>query len=270
MKKRVRFFKVLIDPLTMEQTLARVEEAIAEQCITQHMGVNVAKLVMAQKDKELERIINSCGLISTDGQGILWGAKLFGISIPERVTGIDLFVNLVKRSSEKGFRPYFFGATKDVVEKVVEKFQRQYPDLKIAGYRNGYFDEREESGIAEAIGNSRADMLFVAMETPKKEIFLNQYRDSMQVPFIMGVGGSFDVIAGKTKRAPAWMQRWGLEWFYRFLCEPRRMWRRYLITNGIYFGMIMRALVTGAREASREEPEGDVRSGTDEALKVME
>ena len=242
-RQRVRFFNVEIDPLTVGETLHMVEDIIHSRCVTQHVVVNVAKLVMMQKDKKLCQIVNSCGLINADGWGVVWGANMLGNKIPERVAGIDLFLKLVELSAAKGYRPYFLGAKQEIVEKVVRHFESKYPNLEIAGYRNGYFGKEEEFKIAKDIGQSQADILFVAMSSPKKEIFLNQYSPLMGVPFVMGVGGSFDVVAGHVKRAPLWMQEKGLEWFYRLLSEPGRMWKRYLVTNTIFLGMILKALV---------------------------
>jgi len=246
-KQRIEMFGAKIDPLTMQETLESIEKIIDQRQPTQHVVVNVAKLVMMQEDEKLRNIVNSCGLINADGQGIVWGAKLLGIGIPERVAGIDLFQNIVRMASERNYKLYFLGAKEEVVTKVVKLFEFRYPRLKVAGFRNGYFKEEEEAEIIEDIRRSEASVLFVAMGSPKKEIFLNKYINDMGVPFVMGVGGSFDVIAGVTKRAPVWMQRIGMEWFYRFLCEPRRMWRRYLVSNTIYLGMILKALVTGKK-----------------------
>lgn len=241
MKERIIFFGSTIDLLTMSETLQLVEQIIAERKVVQHVVINVAKLVLMQKDENLLRAVNSCGIINADGQGIVWGAKLLGISIPERVAGIDLMMNLVKLSSEKGYKLFLLGATQEVIETVVKKWRKQYPNITIAGYRNGYFTNEQEKGVVKEIAQSGADILFVAMSSPKKEYFLNKYLKDFNVPFLMGVGGSFDVVAGKTRRAPLWMQKAGLEWFYRFLCEPRRMWKRYLVTNSIFAWMIIKA-----------------------------
>ncbi len=245
---RLKFFHSEIDPLTMPETLGVVETIIQERKLTQHVVVNVAKLVLMQKDKGLRDIVNSCGLVNADGQGIVWGAKLLGLNIPERVAGIDLFLSIVKLAAEKNYKLYFLGAKDEVVRKVVDIFQTQYPSLKVAGFRNGYFAQEEEAEIVDDIRSSQADVVFVAMGSPQKEVFLNKHIKNMNVPFVMGVGGSFDVVAGVTKRAPLWMQKCGLEWFYRFLCEPRRMWKRYLVTNTLFLGMILKALVTPRRK----------------------
>jgi N-acetylglucosaminyldiphosphoundecaprenol N-acetyl-beta-D-mannosaminyltransferase len=245
--KRVSVFGANIDPLTMQETLISVEKIIQRRKPNQHVVVNVAKLVMMQKDKSVRNIVNSCALINADGQGVVWGAKLIGVKVPERVAGIDLFTHLVELASEKGYKPYFLGAREEVLNKVVSTFESKYSKLQIAGKRNGYFSGDEEKEIVESIRSSNADILFVAMSSPHKEIFLNKYLEDLGVPFVMGVGGSFDVVSGVTKRAPMWMQKFGMEWFFRFMCEPRRMWKRYLVTNTIFLGMILKVLVTGKK-----------------------
>jgi N-acetylglucosaminyldiphosphoundecaprenol N-acetyl-beta-D-mannosaminyltransferase len=128
------------------------------------------------------------------------------------------------------------------LRKTMRTFLLQYPGLKIVGFRNGYFTQAEEGSVVEEIRQSDADILFVAMGSPQKEYFLHQHREAMSVPFSMGVGGSFDVVAGVSLRAPMWMQKAGLEWFYRFLNEPGRLWKRYLVTNAVFLTMIVRGL----------------------------
>ena len=171
------------------------------------------------------------------------GEKFLWKPLPERITGIDLMQNLVKLAYEKGYKIFFFGAKEEVVKKVVEKYSNEFSKDIIAGYRNGYFKQNEEEFVAKQIADSGADILFVAISSPKKEIFLNKYKGTINVPFIMGVGGSFDVVAGVIKRAPKWMQKCGLEWFYRLLQEPKRMWKRYLFTNVIFIYLSKNLLV---------------------------
>lgn len=176
---------------------------------------------------------------------IVWASKLLGNPLPCRVAGVDLFQNLVNLCAKKGCRPFFFGAREQVVEKVVEEFKARHPQLDVAGFRNGYYSEDEEPGIAEMIRESRTDMLFVGFSSPMKEKFLNRWINVMQVPFCMGVGGSFDIIAGRTKRAPVWMQNNGLEWCYRIYQEPRRLWKRYAKTNPLFVWMVLAEWLNG-------------------------
>lgn len=231
MSKRVKFLNTYVDALTMEETLEKIQEYIDNKECVQHVVINAGKVNLMQENEELTNIINECPLINADGQSIVWGSKILGNSLPERVAGIDIFTELVKISAERGYKPYFFGAKEEVVIEVVRKFKEQYPTLKVAGYRNGYFKNEQSIEIAKDINKSGADILFVAFSSPMKEFWIREHMEIMKVPFTMGVGGSFDVIAGKTTRAPKWMQKCGLEWFHRFIQEPRRMFKRYIVGN---------------------------------------
>jgi N-acetylglucosaminyldiphosphoundecaprenol N-acetyl-beta-D-mannosaminyltransferase len=247
MSGRIELMGCLIDNLSMEETLQKVEGFIRSGRPHQHVVVNVDKLCKAAKDAELRRIINACPLISVDGMPLLWAARLTGKRLKERVTGIDLFQRLVERAAEKGWRVFFLGARREVVQALAARYQSQYPALQVAGYRDGYWQAEEEPAVARSIAESRADLLFVAISSPHKERFLSRYQAQMNVPFAMGVGGSFDVVVGKVKRAPRWMQRCGLEWFYRFLQEPRRMFRRYFIDDSYLFWLLLKELAAIVR-----------------------
>jgi len=172
--------------------------------------------------------------------GVVLGARFLGHPVPERVAGVDLFHELLAMSSHSCFPVFLLGATEEVVSATASKAQAMYPQLKVAGYHHGYFWD-DEAGLVEKVRASGAKLLFVAITSPKKENFINRWRDHLGVTFVMGVGGTFDVVAGKVKRAPVWMQKCGLEWFYRVLQEPRRMWKRYLVTNSKFAAMLMRA-----------------------------
>ena len=139
--------------------------------------------------------------------------------------------NHIKLANDKGYKIYLVGAKEEVVVKLKNMFEEQYPILQIVGYRNGYFTEADEPKIVKDMAESGADMMFVAFSSPKKEYWVNKYLKQLNIPFVMGVGGSFDVMTGVTNRAPIWMQNHGLEWFYRFIQEPRRLWKRYIIGN---------------------------------------
>lgn len=229
--KRVKFLNTYVDALTMDETLEKIQEYIENKACIQHVVINAGKVNLMQENEELTQIVNECPLINADGQSIVWGSKFLGNKLPERVAGIDIFTELVRISSEKGYKPYFFGAKEEVVEEVVRRFKEKYPNLEVAGYRNGYFPQEESKKIAEDIQKSSADILFVAFSSPMKEFWIREHMNIMKVPFAMGVGGSFDVVAGKTTRAPKWMQKSGLEWLHRFIQEPRRMFKRYIIGN---------------------------------------
>lgn len=224
---RIDFLGVPIDALSMEETLDKIITHIKNKEATQHMAINPAKIVHMLRDPEIAQTVRNCEVITADGMGVVWASRLFADSIPCRVTGIDLMNNLISKAAELGLKPYFLGAKQEVLEKTVKHYQNIYPNLVFAGYRNGYFNDLEEQAIAEGIRESGCDMLFVAISSPKKEQFLGRWRSTMKVPYCMGVGGSFDVVAGKVSRAPKWMQRFGLEWSHRVIQEPKRMVGRY-------------------------------------------
>jgi N-acetylglucosaminyldiphosphoundecaprenol N-acetyl-beta-D-mannosaminyltransferase len=226
----------------MEETLQKIDGFIRSGAPHQHVVVNVDKLVKASKDPALRRIINDCALINVDGMPVVWASRLLGKPLKERVAGVDLFDALVRRAADKGWRVFFLGAREEVVRRVSALYRRKLPRLQVAGYRNGYWNPEEEAGVVKLIADSRPHLLFVAISSPKKEQFLRRYQADMKVPFAMGVGGSFDVVVGKVKRAPVWMQEWSLEWFYRFLQEPKRMFKRYFVDDMYFFWLLFSEL----------------------------
>jgi len=240
--RRIRVLDCPIDNLSLKETLRVIEEFIKSGRPHQHVVINADKVLKIRQDKKLKQIVESCDLINADGQSIRWAARLLGISFKERITGMDLMEQLLKLSSQKGYSVYFLGAKEEVVRKVVETSTNKYPSLKIAGWGDGYWESNEEKKVVQDIKRAQPEILFVAISSPKKEFFIRKYMDEIQVPFSMGVGGSFDVIAGLTKRAPLWMQKCGLEWLFRLYQEPRRLWRRYLIGNPIFLWLVVKEL----------------------------
>jgi len=245
MKNRIDFIGIPLDNLSMSETLNRIENAIFHNNQIHHCVINAGKVVEMQSDKKLKESVISSDIINADGMGVVWGARLLGHEIKERVAGIDLMDNLVRLSHDKKYKCFFLGAKDQVVKKIVDHYSKKYSNKIISGYRNGYFDSHEEKMIIDQIIKSKANLLFVAMTSPKKEIFINKYKDELKsVNLIMGVGGSFDVISGEVKRAPLFMQKIGLEWFFRFIQEPRRMWRRYLIGNLKFIIIVLREYIS--------------------------
>ena len=242
---KIDFLGIPIDSLTMKETIELIDDGIRKNERINHVVVNAGKVVSMQKDKELFESVVSCDIINADGQSIVWAARFLGQNLPERVAGADLMQHLVKLAYEKSYKCFFLGAREEVVRKVVEMYEQQYGSSIIAGYRNGYFSTDEESSVAKEIADSGAQLLFVAISSPRKENFMYKHREILSnVNFTMGVGGTFDVVSGITKRAPAWMQDIGLEWFYRFIQEPRRMWYRYLVGNSKFIWLVLKKKIT--------------------------
>ncbi len=238
---KIDFLGIPIDDFTMKETIFQIDQYIKENKRISQVSINAGKIVLIQKDKVLYESVISSNIISPDGQSIIWAGHFLGKHFPERVAGCDLMQELVKLAFEKKYKCFFLGASEVVLNKMIDLYNHIYgPDI-IAGYRNGYFSKDEEPSVAKQIADSGAQLLFVGVNSPKKEYFLLEHRELLQkVNFTMGVGGSFDIIAGVTKRAPLWLQNIGLEWFYRLLQEPRRMWRRYLIGNLLFIDLVIK------------------------------
>ena len=234
---------VPIDALTMEEVLDRVDKTVIGRGRLQIGVVNAAKLVNMRRDPAIRADVLSCNLILADGVPVVWASRLLGRPLPERVAGIDLMLGMLRRGNENGYRVYCLGASEDVLAPAVARITAAYPHVKVVGRHHGYFTSQEEPGLVAAIVNLKPDILLVGMSSPKKERFLARWDDQLGVPVCHGVGGSFDVLAGKVRRAPRIWQRLGLEWLYRVCQEPRRLWRRYLVTNTLFCAMVLSELV---------------------------
>ena len=239
---RVTLFDTPVDILTMAETLDLAVAAMEKRERCQHVALNVAKLVNARTDRELDQDVRDSDIVGIDGMGIVLALKAHRFDVPERVAGVDLFERLMEVCAQKGFRPYLLGATQAVLDRTVDVLKQRHPALQFAGLQNGYFKPHEDARIAAAIRDSGADCLFIAMPTPRKERFMRAFRDEMGVPFLMGVGGTFDVVAGHVQRAPELYQKLGMEWLYRMMQEPRRMFWRYARTNAIFLRMMLPVL----------------------------
>jgi N-acetylglucosaminyldiphosphoundecaprenol N-acetyl-beta-D-mannosaminyltransferase len=235
---RPLMFGVPVDPLTMEQTVDRCVQLVESKRTVQHVVLNAGKIVLMRDQPALARMIASCPLVNADGMSIVWAGRLLGVNFPERVTGIDLMAHLLIRAEERGWPVYFFGAKQDILERFYDVVENRFPSLKIAGMRNGYFDDA--GAVADDIRESGARILLVALPSPAKENFIGNQLDRLGPVFAMGVGGSFDVWAGHAERAPVWMQNAGLEGFYRFFQEPRKMWRRVFLGNAQFLGLLIK------------------------------
>jgi N-acetylglucosaminyldiphosphoundecaprenol N-acetyl-beta-D-mannosaminyltransferase len=236
-----------IDRLDLDTTLRRCEDLIEAGEPVQHVVVNAAKLVMLGDDPRLREIVDACGLVNADGQSVVWASKLLGDPLPARVAGIDLMHGLFALSERKGYRVFVLGARDDVLARALDRLRVLHPALHVAGSHHGYFSDAESIGVCDVIRAARPHILFVAMSSPRKEYWLADHAAQLGVPFLMGVGGSIDVLAGATRRAPVWMQRAGLEWLYRLIQEPRRLAGRYARTNARFVYLVGKELLTRRR-----------------------
>jgi N-acetylglucosaminyldiphosphoundecaprenol N-acetyl-beta-D-mannosaminyltransferase len=235
-----------VDRLSLKETSNLCRGIIDSGKFARQVSVNAAKLVAMRKNERLRAAVISSDIISADGQAIVWASRLLGDRLPGRANGTDLMWELIHVAERYGYGIYILGATKEVLAQAVQNLEEQFPNLKIAGYHDGYFSDDELPAVVESIRAAAPQILFLAISSPKKEYFLHDHFDKLAVPFAMGVGGSIDIVAGITKRAPRWMHSAGMEWLYRVIQEPRRMWRRYLVTNTVFLALLLRAMLARA------------------------
>ncbi len=241
MRKLLIILGVPIDDLDMPQALERLESFILTGRATgrshQIATINADFVVNSLHDPDLRRILQEADMATADGMPLVLGARLLGVPLADRVTGADLVPALAERAAEQGYSIFLLGARPGVGTRAAELLQQRYPGLRIAGVvapPNLPIDQMDAS-ILDQIRAARPDILLVAFGNPKQEKWIRMYARDLAVPVCIGVGGTFDMIAGVTRRAPAWMQRVGLEWLYRLAQEPRRLWRRY-VHDLLYFG----------------------------------
>lgn len=240
MSKTVLVSGIPVANLTEDEAVAAIDKMISEGGSHYAAVVNAAKIVAATRDERLKQVLLEADIVTADGMSVVWASRLLGQPLKQRVTGIDLFERLVGHAARRGWSVYFLGAREESVRGTVERLKSRHAALKVAGYHNGYLASSETVAIANAIWESAADLLFVAMGSPAQEKWIASQLARTGVRFALGVGGSFDHVSGLAIRAPLWMQRAGLEWLYRLLREPRRMWRRYLIGNSTFIWMVIR------------------------------
>ncbi|MBP1294557.1 N-acetylglucosaminyldiphosphoundecaprenol N-acetyl-beta-D-mannosaminyltransferase [Bradyrhizobium elkanii] len=254
MKQNVSLLGVEFDAVTLDQAAQRCVD-ICRRSNNSHivMTINASHLCMMRRDAELAHACSAADMTVADGMPVVWAIRASGQHMPERVAGIDLMEGLLRAAASNGLCVYFLGAHQDVVEKLVRVCEARFPQLKIAGFRNGYFGPDEHDVIVDEIRASGAHILFIGLPSPFKEVWSERYRERLQVPVILGVGGSFDVLAGFIKRAPRLFQSLGLEWFWRLMMEPRKLWRRYLSTNSEFIWLALREVVARRAYAVRRE-----------------
>lgn len=229
--ERVTILDTQIDVLNFAETVELVERYVLEKEPLHLIGVNADKINELSQNEKLREIVNSCGVINADGASVILASRFLKKELPERVAGIDLMQSLVSLSAEKGYSVYLLGAKEEVVQETAAVLKKQHPQLKIVGVHNGYFSEADWPEISREIGAAAPDFVFVGITSPLKEYLVEYLQNEGHRCVFMGVGGSFDVISGKIPRAPMWMQKANLEWLFRVMQEPKRLFKRYFVGN---------------------------------------
>lgn len=226
---KVPIFGIPFSKMSMNETVEYLTERIEANVQTHVITANPIMVMTATENKAYKDMMLQSDLIVPDGSGIVWAAKKFGDAVAERVTGFDLLHELMKCGEEHHWKVYLLGTSQEVIQAAADALQLQYPQVRIVGYRNGYFKADQDEEVVNEIASLQPHLLFVARGADTQEPWIVKYRKQLQVPFIMGVGGSFDVISGKLKRAPIWMQKLRLEWLFRLIQEPKRLPRMMVL-----------------------------------------
>ncbi|BDG37559.1 glycosyl transferase [Parageobacillus caldoxylosilyticus] len=232
MMGKEKYLDVYVSTLNYDEILADIEKRMAAGEKSTIVAVNPEKLIAASKDENVKQLINSATYQIPDGIGVVLASKLKGGRITSRVTGIDMMERLIELSAKKGYRVFLFGAKEEVVKKAKENLEAKYPGLQIVGYSNGYVNDYDS--LIQKINESNADILFVALGSPRQELWIKTYMNDLNVKVLQGVGGSFDVFAGHVKRAPKLFRNLGLEWFYRLVTDPKRFKRQLALPKFLW------------------------------------
>ena len=232
---RIKFLNTEVDNLTMDEAIYEIDKLIQRRRPGYVVTPNVDHIVKLEKDEEFKNVYKNADLILTDGMPLIWISKLKGNPIKEKVSGSDLFPKVCELASNKDYSIFLLGAAKGIADKAAENLKNKYEGLNIVGtYSPSYGFEKkihEIEKIIRIINECKPDILAVGLGAPKQEKFLYNYRDKLNVPISLAIGASIDFEAGNINRAPKWMQKSGLEWFYRLCKEPKRMFKRYIIDD---------------------------------------
>lgn len=225
----------------METLVKELDNRLERSLNTFLVTVNTEIIMYARNDERYATILKEADLITPDGIGIIIGSKILGTPIQERLTGFDLMTRLFQLCSAKQYGVYFLGAEPDVIEETVDEVKKQFPSMRISGYHHGYFDS--DQSVLENIKSAQPDIVFVGLGVPNQEQWIGKYRHELQKGLFIGVGGSFDVLAGKVKRAPLIWQKLNIEWLYRLIQRPSR-WKRMIVLP-IFILKVIKARILG-------------------------
>ncbi len=239
---RVNILGVGVSAINMDIALNLIDLWIARRephyvCVTP-----VHSIMECQRDPELRRIYNNSGMTTPDGMPLVWLSRLFGYYYVDRVYGPDLMLALCERSVTKGYRHFFYGGAEGVPDQLAANLQRRFPGLIITATYSPPFralTPEEDEQIVNMINDANPDIVWVGLGSPKQERWMAAHIGRIKAPVLIGVGAAFDFLSGRKRQAPRWMQRAGLEWLFRLLSEPRRLWRRYLINNPIFIALVL-------------------------------
>ena len=243
---RANILGVGVSATNMEMALRTIEEWISRRECHYVCATGVHGVMESWRDDDLRRIHNAAGLVVADGAPLAWLSRIMGVRQADHVRGSDLMLKMCERSAKRGYRQFFYGGAPGVAEKLASRLHGQFPLLQVTGVCSPPFrslSPEEDSAVVDCINSAKPDIVWVGISTPKQERWMSEHWRRLDAPVLIGVGAAFDFHAGLKKQAPYWMQKSGLEWLFRLLSEPRRLWRRYLINNPWFLWLVLLQLL---------------------------
>jgi N-acetylglucosaminyldiphosphoundecaprenol N-acetyl-beta-D-mannosaminyltransferase len=248
MIEKINILGVHFSNLNEPELIYMLDDRIAEAQKTQVCFVPTNSILAARKNRFVMDVYNSADVVMCDGVPVQWASSLLGTPLKQRLTGFDFFPHFIQHCEQNNYSVYFLGAKEGVAKQLASIYQSRYPSIRVAGYYTppfaASFSEEQNAVMLSAINAAKPDVLFVSLTAPKQDIWIHQQLEQMNVKLAIGVGAAFDSEAGSLKRAPILMQQMGLEWFYRFLQEPGRMFRRYFIEAPVFVPLVIKQLLS--------------------------
>ncbi|MBK6578649.1 MAG: WecB/TagA/CpsF family glycosyltransferase [Sandaracinaceae bacterium] len=252
-RERLWVGSVPIDVITFAAAIDAIEELVTSGRGGSVFTPNVDHVVLAEEDARFRRAYADATLSLVDGTWVLWASRALRKPLPEKISGSDLMVPVIERAARRGFRVYLLGGGDGVAKRAAERLTESYPDLVIAGYESPRIDVDEpaekRAELVARVKATRPDIVFVCLGAPKQELWIHDVTAALAPAVLLGVGAAIDFVAGTVQRAPAWVSATGVEWLYRLVREPRRLWRRYLLRDPKFFAIVARTRWSGAPRA---------------------
>jgi len=241
---RIDICGIRIDNVSFKETIGKIEGFISDRSNVYAVTPNIDHIVKLQMNEEFRNIYSGASLVLADGMPVIWASKFLGTPLKERISGADLFTRLCAAAAEKRYKVFFLGGREGAASGACEALRKRYPDIQIAGFYSPPFgfenDENENVKIVNMVKAANPDILFVGLGAPKQEKWIYSHYKELRVPVSIGIGAAFEFVSGMVKRAPRWMQKAGLEWLWRLLMEPGRLWKRYLVEDMRFFWLVLK------------------------------
>ncbi len=246
---RINVLGMRVDMVQIPDVLRIMEEWIVNRDFGNNIVTSNAKnIILSKEEIEIREAVNNSSLSVPDGISLILVARMLGYHLKERVYGPDLMLGFLRATQNKGYSHFFYGSTPEILDLLIKNLKAKFPGLKIAGYHSPPFrelTEEEDKKAVEVINKVSPDVLWIGLGGVKQELWMYNHRDRSKVPVMVGVGAAFDFLSGTKKQAPKWMQKSGLEWLFRLITEPRRLWKRYILGNSIFIYLICKELISG-------------------------